>query len=116
MKKTFMAVFLSLTILFSNGCLLFNVLGLNPGHEKGTVAAARIQEKAITMSLLRRTGFPLAFMADTLAGIKPNSYYKTRDVDACIDKMYSLEGVLLGSGLTAKFLCDIPEDNILLDP
>ncbi|MDH5654667.1 MAG: TIGR04452 family lipoprotein [Spirochaetia bacterium] len=122
MKKMFFTLILSVSILASgNSCILFNVLGLNPGHEKGSVAAGRIQDEAILIDLIFSIGTRisiLSFLADKMAGIDPGAYYKTREVDACIDAMWGFWGWFFSAGIAAALedACSLQPDNIILDP
>ena len=79
-----------------------NQVGLNPGHETGQDAAlcpycGRDQSRH--------------------AGIDREKYYKTREVDTCIQEILTLKmpGAFLGPAFTAQ-QCDLQPDNILLDP
>ena len=121
MKKITSVLLLAFSMFAFNNCLLFNMLSLNPGHEKGSVAAGRITDAAIKQDLISYTvilGRPsvsiLSIIADDLAGIEPGKYYKTKEVDACISEINSLGWVISG-GLAAA-TCNIQPDNILLDP
>ncbi|MDH5654668.1 MAG: TIGR04452 family lipoprotein [Spirochaetia bacterium] len=131
MKKVFFTSILSVSILASgSSCILFNVLGLNPGHEKGSVAASRIQSEAILIDIIRVSaistviGVPfssplvLSLLADKLANIDPDAYYKTREIDECINAMWTIVGLTFGTAYVIKVneACEIDADNAILDP
>jgi small lipoprotein (TIGR04452 family) len=110
-----------------SGCVILNPLGLNVDREKGSEAASRIREAAITTdianSLLITGGRGVAvtifsLIADDLANIDPSKYYVKSDVDSCVKDIRGLTGLLIGATLTNLISCDkLKTDGILLgDP
>ena len=117
------AAMLAACLLVFQSCILLNVLHLNPGHEKGDVAGDRIIDAAIvtdlvnSMIVLRTPMISIfSFIADDLAGIDPGKYYRTSEVDACVDAIGGMQGDILGSLLTNLLVCDIKADNVILGP
>lgn len=113
--------------LLLSGCIVVNETGLGKslGHVKGTQAASEIQNAAILADLSRLTalngGRPtvsvVSLVADKVAGIKPNAYYKERDVKACTKEINNIwHWLFFTGGGSVLFFCDLKPDSSLWDP
>ncbi|WP_411823585.1 TIGR04452 family lipoprotein [Leptospira sp. 'Mane'] len=95
-------------------CLILNPVGLNVDREKGSEAADRIRQAAITADLTnslilsggRTAGISiLSLIADDIAGIDPAKYYVKSDVDSCVKEIKGLTGFVLGSAIANILSC-----------
>ncbi|BDA77760.1 hypothetical protein LPTSP3_g06900 [Leptospira kobayashii] len=112
-KMKIKCLILFVVISMSN-CVLLNPVGLNIDREKGSEAASRIREAAITIDLVntlaatggRAAGISiLSLIADDIAGIDAAKYYVRSDVDSCVKDIKGLTGFVVGSTIANLISC-----------
>ena len=117
---------LFVVLFFAGNCILFNTLGLNPGHVKGSEAKNIIQDRVMIHVLLDLMGASifssmatraiLDSMAAEFTNIDDNAYYKKVDVDQCANDIVVGGFVILAPWLMATFTCNLQPDDPLWDP
>ena len=119
-KRTLFAV----TFLSLSSCLVLNETGLNPGHITGDEAADRILNAVVvthaltTAAMFGKVYLPeWTFIADILAGIDRDKYYKESEVDDCVKDISRLKypETFFGSTYVA-IKCKLQPDNMIFDP
>lgn len=114
-------VVLSILAFSLTNCLILNPLGATLDREKGSEAAGRITDAAITADIVNRAlglgnGLSiLSFLASDIAKIESEKYYIKSDVDACVNDINGLKGYALGSVIPNILSCqDINSDGYLI--
>ena len=104
-------------------CIVLNETYLSVGRETGAEAADRILHAAILTELLHSSaliGVPVisdgTFFTDVIAGIERDKFYRTAEVDSCIQRIYArpFPDLFLGAPYIA-FRCELKPDHWLID-
>ncbi|TGL59497.1 TIGR04452 family lipoprotein [Leptospira sarikeiensis] len=119
-KKILFQTSLLCSAFFAN-CVILNPIGLTVDRIKGSEAASRISDAAITAEILNHTlrGVPTTaipigvLLAPMVAGINSDSYYKKSDVENCVDNLIGFKAFATGVTFTLATSCKLDADGSL---
>lgn len=111
MKKRLLLAAFALPLM--SGCLLFNKLGVNPDSIKGTEASDRVFTAALIGGLVAGDRVS-AFFTDALAGIEPDEYYKTKDVETCESNLLFISPFISFGRLIFLSTCKLEPDGPII--